>query len=93
MHYYELVENMTYYSDFYGRDVGGHGTLAKGSIFELVREPIPRKKMYKLKPVKLLYTNKFDKWNDGSYLYLRKRSFTKYFKKMEEPDYDGRADM
>ena len=84
--FYELIEDMPYYTDSYGRDVGNHGTLAKGSIFELVREPIPRKKFYKLKPVELFYTNKFDRWDDDNHLYLRKRSFIKYFKQIQKEE-------
>lgn len=83
---FELVEDMSFYIDSYGIDMGGHGTLATGSIFELVREPIPRKKFYKLKPIKCLFNNKFDKFPDDNFLYLRKRNFLKYFKEVQNGD-------
>ena len=53
-----------------------HGSIKEGTNWELVREPIPTKKMYKLKEI----TNKN---YEPSLLYLRKSTFTKYFKKIE----------
>ena len=54
-----------------------NGSIKEGTNWELVREPIPTKKMYKLKEIP-------NKNYELMLLYLRKSDFIKYFKKIED---------
>ena len=59
----------TLYDQFFG-----NGTVKKGTRFEVIREPIPEKKLYKLKEI--------SKFNTG-FLYVRRSFFNKYFVAVE----------
>ena len=70
---YEVVEDIEVYHDNYGKNCGT-GTVKKGWKFELLREPIPQKKYYKLLQIDTKYPQ---------LLYLRKSEFNKYLTKVE----------
>ena len=65
---YEVVEDIEVYHDYYGKSYGT-GTVRKGWKFELLREPTPQKKYYKLLQIDTKYPQ---------LLYLRKSQFNKY---------------
>lgn len=70
---FRLKEDLSMCKDWYGHRTSG-GVAKAGTIFKLLREPIPEKKMYKLEPqnVKFPY-----------YLYLRKNDFKRLFERVE----------
>jgi len=73
---YICIESFNTRYDWYGEDCGNGGTVNVGDVYVLIREPIPEKKFYKLKPE--VNNNKF---NEG-YLYLRKNFFKNHFKQI-----------
>lgn len=74
---YQCVKSFETKYDYYGKDCGNGGTVNEGDIYIVIREPIPKKKLYKLK-------KEIDdsKWDTG-YLYLRKNFFKRHFKEVE----------
>ena len=58
------------------KDVYDYGTVKKGEQYELIREPTPEKKMYKLSQI----NTKFE----PRVLYLRKSGLNKHFKLVQE---------
>ena len=70
--YFKLKEDLEMDNDYFGKRSGG-GIAKSGTVFELIREPTPQKKKYKLMPcdVKFPY-----------YLYLRKNDFNRLFEEI-----------
>ena len=84
MKIYEFKRDLHCYIDYYGADMGD-ATIRSGTRFKVVREPVPRKKKYKLVEI----SEKFEPRN----LYLRKSEFNKlvreedlvFIKEIDEP--------
>ena len=74
---YQCIQSFETRYDYYGNDYGSAGMVNEGDIYIVIREPIPEKKLYKLKK------ENSGKWETG-YLYLRKNSFKKYFKRIDD---------
>lgn len=72
---YKCIESFETEYDWYGNRKG-HGKVEVGDIYVVIREPVPEKKLYKLK--REVNNSKFD---DG-YLYLRKNFFKNHFVKI-----------
>lgn len=74
---YQCIKNFETKYDHYGKDCGNGGIVSEGDIYIVIREPVPKKKFYKMKK-----ENDNDIWNNG-YLYLRKNFLKKHFKKID----------
>ena len=72
---YVCIEDFPVSNDYFGTRYG-HGTIKAGDVYEVIREPIPEKKSYKMQ--------KISKFNDEGFLYLRKSELNKYFKKVDQ---------
>ena len=74
---YQCVKSFETKYDYYGKNYGNAGIVNEGDIYIVIREHIPKKKLYKLK-------KEIDdsKWDTG-YLYLRKNFFKRHFKEVE----------
>lgn len=57
MNKYQCVESFETKYDYYGKDYGNGGMVNEGDIYIVVREPIPKKKLYKLKKKKTMIVN------------------------------------
>ena len=75
---YQCIKSFETKYDYYGKDCGNGGIVNEGDIYIVIREPIPKKKLYKLKK-----ENDDSKWRTG-YLYLRKNFLKRYFKKVDD---------
>ena len=71
---YRLKEDLPMDNTWYHQRSSG-GVAKAGTIFKLLAEPTPKKKMYKLEPI----GEKFP-----YHLSLRKNDFKRLFKKMED---------
>ena len=74
--YFKLKEDLEMDNDWFGHRSGG-GVAKAGMVFELISEPTPQKKKYKLLScgVKFPY-----------HLYLRKNDFKRLFEEAGEED-------
>lgn len=73
---YKCIEPFETECDHYGYR-HGHNKVEIGDVYVVVREPVPEKKLYKLK--REVNNSKFD---DG-YLYLRKNFFKNHFVRVD----------
>lgn len=46
---YQCIKSFETKYDHYGKDCGNAGIVNEGDIYIVIREPIPKKKLYKLK--------------------------------------------
>lgn len=74
---YKCIKSFDTRYDLYGKDCGKAGIVEIGDVYILIREPIPEKKLYKLKP-----ENNKNRFNE-EYLYLRKNFFKNHFEQID----------
>lgn len=76
---YQCIKSFKTKYDYYGKDYGNGGMVNEGDIYIVIREPILKKKLYKLKKE----NDDIYKWGT-SYLYLRKNFLKRHFKKIDD---------
>ena len=69
---FRLKEDLAMDNDNFGYRTSG-GVAKAGTVFELLAEPTPKKKKYKLIPIETKFPY---------YLYLRENAFKRYFEEI-----------
>lgn len=70
---YRCIEDLEVRLDHYG-ETYGHGTVKKGDVYTLLKEPDPKKKLYRLR--------KESDFTDEYVLSVRKSVLKKYFEEI-----------